>query len=151
MPTKATSKKKKVAPKGQARGAKASLSKRSAAKKLKVILKNERYQPEGKTLKAEVEEPVAGYGRKIAFNNRHAAMVDTGVVVDKLPAGCVLRFSLVERLAEKGMVLTTTAFSGEGPIRLGLVNCGREIVNILDGETIAEVWMDKSENFDWSV
>ncbi|CAE7860216.1 unnamed protein product [Symbiodinium microadriaticum] len=116
-------------------------SKRSTLKKLQISLANERYHPEGQVLKAKIEEPIEGYGRKIAFNNRHAATVDTGVVVDQLPDGHVLEFSLVENLAEKGMVLTTTSFHGSGPVKLSLVNCGREIVNefksnlMLDGAT----------------
>lgn len=122
------------------------------AKKIKVSLIDDRYMPEiGNVLKARIEEPVEGFGRKIAFNNRYAAVVDTGVVVDELPDGHILCFSLVERLSEKGMVLSTTVFSGSGPIKLSLVNCGREIVNLIDGETLVEAWLKKSEKFEWSV
>lgn len=78
-------------------------------------------------------------------------MVDTGLVVSELPAGHILRFALVERLAEKGMVLTTTAFTGTGPVRVTLVNCGREIVNLLDGETLVYAWLEKIEDYEWSV
>ena len=102
-------------------------------------------------LKARVEEPVAGYGRRIAFNNRYAAVVGTGVFINEIPDGHVLRFSIVSRLAEKGMVMTTTAFTGTGEIQLAIVNCGREIVNVIDGETMAHVWLEKSEEFTWGV
>ena len=116
-----------------------------------MTLKSDLYQPEGRLLKAEIPEPIAGYGRRIAFNNRYSAVVGTGLVVNELPAGHVLRFSLVERLAEKGMVLTTTTFSGSGPVQVSLVNCGREIVNLLDGETLVYAWLEKAEEYDWSV
>lgn len=122
---------------------------KSTIKKIKVSLSDDRYQPEDNLIKAKVEEPIAGYGRRIAFNNRYTAVVDTGVFVNELPAGHILRFSLVSRLADKGMVMTTTAFSGTGQIQLALVNCGREIVNLLDGETLAHVWLEKSEEFTW--
>jgi len=125
---------------------------KSEVKKIKVSFSDDRYNPEnGNMLKAKIEEPIEGYGRKIAFNNRYAAVVDTGVVVDEFPDGYILCFSLVERLAEKGMVLSTVSFSGNGPIKVSLVNCGREIVNLLDGETLVEVWLKKSEKFEWSV
>ncbi len=126
-------------------------SKKPQKLQIKATLKNERYQPENGFLKAEVMEPIEGYGRKIAFNNRYSASVDTGLVVSELPAGHILRFALVERLAEKGMVLTTTAFSGVGPVKVSLVNCGREIVNLLDGETLVQAWLEKTEDYEWSV
>lgn len=125
------------------------MKKKTQVKKVK-ISSYERYIPEGNVLKAKIEEPVAGYGRKVAFNNRHVEQIGTGVEIENIPAGYVVSLSLAEELSIKGMVLTNNTVDSEGEIKLTLVNCGREIVNVIDGQEVAYVHLQPVSKFDWS-
>lgn len=123
----------------------------SSGKVVRISLNDERYTPVGRLLKASIEELMPGYGRRIAFNNRHTASVQTGVNVVELPKDYILKVSLYKDLAEKGLVLSTNTIFDVGPISLTLVNCGREIVNLMDGDNLAYFWLEKVENYNWSV
>lgn len=88
-------------------------------------------------------------GNKISFNARHSASINTQVFVE-LEKGYKLCFSVVPELASKGMIdFNSPGNFTKGEIVVGLINCGREIVDIKNGDPIANVWVEQIVDFDW--
>lgn len=115
------------------------------AKKQKVKIDGDK--PESSILKAKI--PTSLVGDKINFPHRHLAHVDTGVSI-VAPSGYRLCFSLVPELTKRGMV-ATNAPGGitEGNVEVSLLNCGREIVEVKNGDPLVNVWLEKINDFDW--
>lgn len=118
-----------------------------AKKVTKPKVKFKGQKPEGATLKAIVSHPVTG--KKIAFPHRHSAVISTGVEAT-VQDGYRLRFALVRELAERGMVLADANLPHyRGPVSVVLLNCGREIVELKDGDTLVHVFLEADPDFDW--
>lgn len=105
---------------------------------------------EGNVLKAKI--PTTITGDKIAFPHRYMKDIDTGVRISEIEPGYKLCFSLTQALASKGMIVT----NGPGNITSGLIvasvlNCGREIVEIRNGDPLLNVWLEVDQNFEWVV
>lgn len=98
-------------------------------------------------MKAKIAQAIMG--TKINFPHRHMQFIDTGVEVD-VPEGYSLRIALWPKLSNKGMVaVNASSRIKNGKITVGLLNCGREIVELNDGEPIATVWVEKDVPFEW--
>lgn len=109
-------------------------------------------KPENNVLKASIPATATSHitGRKIGFNHRYFHNMETGLSVET-PDGYKLCFSLVPELTNRGMVATNTPGNfTSGPVVIGLLNSGREIIEIKDGDPIATVWLEKIQDFDWS-
>lgn len=115
------------------------------AAKPKVKFKGER--PESDTLKARINQAIMG--PKISFPHRHLQVIDTGVEVDVAP-GYRLRISLNPSLADRGMVATNAHLPiKQGPVKVAVLNCGREIVEVKDGDPLVRVWLEADHEFEW--
>jgi dUTPase len=100
-------------------------------------------------LKAKIASPAVGLPPRIAFNNRHTAKVDTGLEVE-VPEGYKLCIGLVQNLAVKGMVLANAPGNfTKGKVEAVLLNAGREIVEVSNGDPIVTCWLEAIVDFDW--
>lgn len=101
------------------------------------------------TLKAVIKPAAVGLLPKIAFNHRHSAKIDTGLEV-VLPAGYKLCVGLVNALAENGMVLTNAPGNfTQGKVEVVLLNAGREIVDVSNGDAIVNFWIEEVVDLVW--
>ncbi len=75
--------------------------------------------------------------------------IDTGVEV-KVASGYRLRFDLVPALAEQGMMLVPCEGLKEGKIKLKLLNAGRNIITIKEGDPLATPWLEKEVKLEWA-
>jgi dUTPase len=88
-------------------------------------------------------------GPKINFPHRHLAVVDTGLEV-RTEEKFKLCFKLTPSLASRGMVATNAPGNIKaGKVSVVLLNCGREIVELKDGDPLVEVWLEADQDFDW--
>jgi hypothetical protein len=94
--------------------------------------------------------PATLTGTKIAFPHRHLAVIETGVDV-VVPDGYRLRFALVPELWGRGMVATNTAPVVAGPVRVAVLNSGREIVEVKDGDPLVAFWLEADVDFETEV
>lgn len=118
-------------------------------KQLTVKFKGDGPAGEGDRLRASVKASVVGLQPKIAFNHRHCAKVDCGVEV-VAPDGCKICIALVPELAEKGMVLTNAPGNFKsGRITAVLLNAGREIVEVHNGDPIVTSWVEPDLYVAW--
>lgn len=100
-------------------------------------------------LKAVIKPAAAGLAPKIAFNHRHSAKISTGLTVD-VPEGYKFCIGLVTNLAEKGMVLTNAPGNfTKGEVEVVLLNAGREIVDVNNGDPIVNCWVEQVVDFTW--
>lgn len=85
-------------------------------------------------------------GSKVTLNFRAGAKVRTGVKVE-VPRGYKLCVALRSGLAEKGVVITNAPGQVDsdyrGEIMLLLRNIGTEIIEIKDGERVAQCWLER--------
>jgi dUTPase len=104
-------------------------------------------KPDGGILKAKI--PTTVVGPKISFPHRYMAVVDTGLEVT-CPKGYKLGMALVPHLATHGMIATNLAAGvTEGKVTVVLLNVGREIVEVKDGDPLVKVWLEVDHEFDW--
>lgn len=111
----------------------------------KVVFTVSGKRPEGNKLKASIAATPTSHitGQKVSFTHRYSLNIDTGTNV-KIPEGYVLCFSVSSDLANKGMVATNAPGRvTSGNIFIHLLNCGREIVEIKDGDHIADFWLEE--------
>jgi dUTPase len=88
-------------------------------------------------------------GPKIGFPHRHAAKIDTGLDV-QVDEGYRLSFRIVPALADRGMVASNAPGRFmTGRVVINLINCGREIVEVKDGDPIAFLWIEHDLDADW--
>jgi dUTPase len=100
-------------------------------------------------LKAQIEAQMAGLPQKVAFNHRHTQRIKTGLSVET-PEGYKLCIGLVPALADKGIVLTNAPGNfTKGPVEAVLLNAGREIVDVNNGDPIVTCWLEKVVDFGW--
>ncbi len=90
-----------------------------------------------------------GLPPRIAFNNRHTAKIDTGLEIE-VPEGHKLCVGLVQNLADRGMVLANTpgGFT-KGKVEVVLLNAGREIVEVSNGDPVVNCWLEQILDFEW--
>lgn len=104
-------------------------------------------KPQGNVLPAAVPETLTG--KKVGFPHRHSQVINTGVTVSA-DKGYKVCFRLVAALANRGMVATNAPGNfTEGKVHANLLNCGREIVEVKDGDPLVEVWVEQIIDFDW--
>lgn len=116
-------------------------------KSAKLKIKFDGIKPEGNILKAKIAQAIMG--TKISFPHRHLANIDTGVNV-KVEPGYKLCFALCSNLSGRGMVATNAPGNiKEGRVQVVVLNCGREIVELRDGDPLVTVWLEVDHEFDW--
>jgi dUTPase len=104
-------------------------------------------QPDGDKLLAKI--PTTITGNKIAFTHRHMATIDTGVFVT-VENGYKLCFKLAPEFANKGMIAVNSPGDiTSGQVSITLLNCGREIVEVKNNDSIAVCWLEKTIDFTW--
>lgn len=104
--------------------------------------------PVSNVLTAVIPESVSG--RKIAFPHRYSYLVETPTVLVDVEPDHKICFRLVQSLANRGMVATNAPGNfTNGKISVNLLNCGREIIEVRDGEPLIEVWLEKNIPFEW--
>lgn len=104
-------------------------------------------KPEGNVLSAAI--PNSLMGKKVGFPHRHSQVIDTGLTVS-LEKGYKLCFRLATALANRGMVATNAPGNfTDGKVFVNLLNCGREIVEVRDGDPLVEVWVEQVIDFNW--
>lgn len=119
------------------------MAKKAASPKVKY----KGYLPEGCVLKAKI--PATIVGPKISFPHRYMATIDTGLEVSVEP-GYKLCFALVDALQGRGMVATNApGHFKSGKVQVTVLNCGREIVEIKDGDPFVRVWLEEDLCFAW--
>lgn len=105
--------------------------------------------PVNDRLRAAIKSPAVGLPPKIAFNHRYCAKVDCGVEAEA-PDGCKICIALIPELAEKGMVLTNAPGNFKrGRITATLLNAGREIVEVHNGDPIVTCWVEADLYVPW--
>lgn len=91
-------------------------------------------------------------GKNILLSHRSSAKIDTGIKV-AVPKGYKLCIAARSSLAEKGLVVTNAPGQIDsdyrGPIQVLVLNVGREIVEIKDGERFAQCWLEKVIKVKW--
>lgn len=103
--------------------------------------------PENGILKAKIPPSITG--PRIAFTHRHLANISTGLTV-KAEKGHQVCFALVSSLSSRGMVATNAPGNVvDGEIVVTLLNCGREIVDVKDGDPIVRVWVTQITDAEW--
>ena len=119
-----------------------------AKKKLNVRSNGWACHSEG-VLKASIAPPAVGLPPRIAFNNRHTAKISTGLEIE-VPEGYRLCIGIIQSLAVKGMILANApgGFT-KGPVEAVLLNAGREIVEVADGDPIVNFWLEEIVPFTW--
>lgn len=104
-------------------------------------------QPQENVLRAKI--PTTLIGDKVTLTHRAMAYVQTGVSV-KVEDGYFLCFSLVQELSNKGMMaINSPGNITNGEITVGLLNCGREIISVKNGDPLIDVWLEKIQKFEW--
>lgn len=105
--------------------------------------------PSNGFLLAQISPPAVGLPPRIAFNHRHIAKIATGLEVE-VPDGYKICVGISQALAEKGMVLTNAPGNfTKGKIDLVLLNAGREIVEVSNGDQVATFWLESIVDFEW--
>lgn len=117
--------------------------------KKKTTLKCSGCCPTDGVLKAKIESPMVGLPPRIAFNHRHTQKISTDLSVE-VPTGYKLCIGLVPALANRGMVLTNAPGNfTSGPVEAVLLNAGREIVEVNNGDPIVTCWIEEIVEFGW--
>lgn len=105
--------------------------------------------PVGNVLHARVKPVIQG--TKMLFSNRVNAVVEAAGTVN-VPEGFKLCFSVHDSLANKGMLaLNAPGNFKSGKVFVNLLNAGREIVEVKDGDPLMVVWLEKDQDFVWEV
>lgn len=97
--------------------------------------------PQNNTLPAKLSS-------RLDMPNRYTGRISTGVEV-KIPSTHCLRVALVPEIACRGLIMTTSGRITGGEVVVDVLNAGREIVSIKDGDPLVEVWVEKLEKFIW--
>lgn len=83
--------------------------------------------------------------------HRSSHIIDTGFEV-KVEPGYRLCFSLVDSFSNRGLISTNAPGNvRSGKVLVCVLNCGREIVEVKDGDPIVEVWLEADHDFEWEV
>lgn len=85
---------------------------------------------------------------KLDMPNRYSGVIPTGVKVQVPPTYC-LRVNLVPQLAQRGLIMIGSGRIIEGEVSAHVLNAGREIVSVKDGDPLVEVWVEKIEKIVW--
>lgn len=95
-------------------------------------------------LSAKISSPT---GSKILFQHRYSALVAANMSI--VPEqGYKVCFALVPELANRGMMaLNAPGNIVDGKIEALLLNVGREIVEIKDGDPLVDVWIEATNEF----
>jgi dUTPase len=100
---------------------------------------------ENNIVKAKFDDPII---RKVAFNHRCSALIKTGVEFS-IDSDHKLCYRLIDSLAEKGLIaLNAPGYLSSGNLNVMILNIGREIVEVKDGDPIVEIWVEKKYQFD---
>jgi dUTPase len=80
--------------------------------------------------------------------NRFTGDISTGFHV-QVPSTHCLRVALVPELANRGLLMTSVGRFTQGEVKVHVINAGREIISIRNGDPLLEVWLEKLEKFTW--
>ena len=80
--------------------------------------------------------------------SRNMAELDLDLEV-KVQSGYCLKFDLVNKLANAGLVLLSSEGITEGKVKLSVVNQGRHILQIQPGEPLVRVRLEKVTKLEW--
>lgn len=123
--------------------------------------KDERFLPKYKDEKATCVELVAKMPPmfvggvtmppKVLLNHRASAKIQTGIRV-AVPQGFKICVAIMEEYAIKGLILSNSPAQISGSeIIVHVINVGRELVEIKDGDKIALCWIEPVYRFDWEL
>ena len=91
---------------------------------------------------------------KVALNYRTTARIKTGIKV-AIPEGYKMCIAARSSFAEKGLLISNAPAQIDsdyrGEVEVLVLNAGREIIEIRDGERFAQCWLEKVYKFDWDV
>jgi len=131
--------------------------------KTKIALsdKDDRFLPRYKNEKSACVELVAKMPQvvvggvtmppKVLLNHRASFKVQTGIRV-ALPPGFKVCVAILDELAEKGLVVSNAPSQVVGDeVVVQVINVGRELVEIKDGDKIAYAWIEPVYRFDWEL
>jgi dUTP pyrophosphatase len=103
------------------------------------------------TLVASVPSDAAGQ-KHYVLSHRSKAKVSTGVKM-VIPAGWKVCISILSSLADKGLICSDApAHFGSDhtdKISVNVLNVGREIVEIKDGDPVANFWLEQVHPFEF--
>ena len=85
---------------------------------------------------------------RLDMPNRFTGRIGTGVEV-QVPSTHCLCTALVPALSNKGLVMTNSGRFTSGEVCVHVLNGGREIVSVKDGDPLLEMWLEKVEKFIW--
>jgi dUTPase len=131
--------------------------------KTKIALadKEDRWLPRYKDEKAACVELIAKMPQvvvggvtmppKVLLNHRASYKVQTGIRI-ALPPGFKVCVAILDELAEKGLVVSNAPAQVVGEeVVVQVINVGRELVEIKDGDKIALAWVEPTYRFDWEL
>ena len=131
--------------------------------KTKIVVEDSKLIPQYKSKDAACADLIACIpemvnnvptNKKVALNYRTSARIKTGIKVS-IPTGYKLCVAARSSFADRGLLVSNAPaqidsdFRGE--IEVIVLNAGREIIEIKDGERFAQCWCDKVYRFDWDV
>lgn len=89
-------------------------------------------------------------GAKVVLNHRNSLRVKTGLKV-KPPQGYRLAMCAHPTFAEKGLLVVNSLddVDQDGNLSVLVLNCGRELVEVKDGDKIATCWLEMIFRPDW--
>lgn len=93
--------------------------------------------------------PATAPATQLSMPSRYMVELDTGLDV-KVPAGYRMRFDLVRALSDQGLVLVPGEPVKEGRIKLTVLNAGRNIVNLREGDPLATPWLEREVKLEWA-
>ena len=96
----------------------------------------------------DIKERGGPNGNRLAMPSRFTGRLHTGVEA-QVPSTHCLRVALVPDLSSRGLIMTNSGRFTVGEIYVDVLNAGREIVSVKDGDPLLEVWLEKVEKFVW--
>ncbi len=84
---------------------------------------------------------------RLSMSHRSLVTVDCGFEMD-LPSGYRVDVTICPRLGGKGMIVPSSSLDGK-EVSVTVLNCGREIVVINDGDCFAQMTLRRVCLFDW--
>lgn len=90
----------------------------------------------------------ANLKEQIRLPHRGTVEIDCGFSMD-LPAGFHAVVTAAPQLASRGLLITTPNFYGEGSVKVGVMNVGREILTVDHQQIFATMVVQPAYSFEW--
>jgi dUTPase len=108
-------------------------------------------EPENGLLRAKIFNKNSEFVlEKINFNHRCSSIIETDLEIE-LEEDYKLCFSIVPELANRGMIATNAPGNfKKGKVYAHLINVGREIVEIKNGDPLMNIWIELEVFANWT-